>query len=137
MTAILLKLLLIIGVYIIIIHLFHWVVSKWLSMKRRTFLSFETVNDQHERGDKLLRYLAVVILIAGFVFHLVTDFDNEYWFLQPHFIVAFFFIARQLWKSFMEMKSFSDKRVSTYTLLETGINILLFFALFTSDFWLF
>ena len=137
MTAFLLKILFIIGVYIILVSLIHRVASKRLDVKKRKFFSFDTVNEEHERGDKLLRYLTLVILAGGFILHVVNDFESEYWFFQPYFILAFFFIMRHLWKSFVERKAFSDNRESIYTLMETGINLLLFAVLFTSDFWLF
>ncbi|MDX8342411.1 DUF4181 domain-containing protein [Rossellomorea sp. YZS02] len=131
MTAFLLKILFIIGVYIILVSLFHRVASKRLDVKKRKFFSFDTVNEEHERGDKLLRYLTLVILAGGFILHVVKDFDSEYWFFQPYFILAFFFIMRHLWKSFVERKAFSDNRESIYTLMDTGINLLLFAVLFT------
>lgn len=137
MTTLFLKVLFIIAMYAISVTMFHRLASKRLRVKRRRFFSFDTVNEEHERGDKLLRYLTLVILIAGFILHILNDFDSEYWFLQPYFIVAFSFIVRHLWKSFVERKAFSDNRESIYTLMETGINLLLFTLLFTSNFWLF
>ncbi|MCC5800898.1 DUF4181 domain-containing protein [Rossellomorea vietnamensis] len=137
MTTLFLKVLLILGIYAILVTFFHRVTSKRLGVKRRSFFSSETVNDHHERGDKLLSYLTLLVLLAGFIFHVVTDFDSEYWFFQPYFIVAIFYVARNLWKSFVENKVFSDKRESIYTMMETGMNTLLFTALFTSGFWFF
>ncbi|MBN8192933.1 DUF4181 domain-containing protein [Bacillus sp. NTK074B] len=137
MTTLFLKVLFIIAMYTISVTLFHRIASKRLGVKKRTFFSSDTVNEEHERGDKILRYLTLVILAGGFILYVVNDFDSEYWFFQPYFIVAFFFIVRNLWKALVEVKAFSDNRESIYTLMETGINLLLFAALFTSGFWLF
>jgi Domain of unknown function (DUF4181) len=131
-----LTLLFIIFIYIILVFLFHHVISRYLGLEKRKFFSHEMVNQQHEKGDKLIGDFAVATLIAGFIIHVTTDFDVEYWFLQPYFIIAFFFIARQLWKSFMERKWMGSTKEYLYTLMEAVLYIILFSALFSSNIWL-
>ena len=131
-----LKLLFIIGIYIILVSLFHRVTSRWLGMEKRKFFSHDTINDQHEKGDKLIGYLAVVTMIAGFIFHVMTDFEYEHWYSQPYIIIAFFFIGRQLLKFYMERKWLGDKRESIYTLMEAGFYMMIFTALFSTNYWL-
>ncbi|KPL60304.1 DUF4181 domain-containing protein [Rossellomorea vietnamensis] len=136
MLGFILKFFFIIAIYIILIFLFHRVISRYLGLEKRKFFSHEMVNEQHEKGDKLIGYFAVVTLIAGFIFHVTTNFDVEFWFLQPYFIIAFFFIARQLWKSYMERKWMGSTKEYLYTLMEAVLYILLFSALFSSNSWL-
>jgi Domain of unknown function (DUF4181) len=130
------KLLFVIAMYIILVFLFHHVISRYLGLEKRKFFSHEMVNEQHEKGDKLIGDLAVATLVAGFILHVTTDFDVEYWFLQPYFIIAFFFIARQLWKSYMERKWLESNKEYLYTLMEAVLYIILFSALFSSNSWL-
>lgn len=136
MLGLILNLVFIAAIYIILVFLFHRVISRYLGLKKRKFFSHEMINEQHETGDKLIGYLAVVTLIAGFILHITTDFDEEYWFLQPYFIIAFFFVARQLWKSFMERKWMGSTKEYLYTLMEAALYIILFSALFSSNIWL-
>ena len=132
-----LRLLIIIVMYIFLVSLFHRVTSRWLGMEKRKFFSHDTINDQHEKGDKLIGYLAVVTMIAGFIFHVMTNFEYEHWYSKPYSIIIFFFIARQFLKFYMERKWIGDKRESIYSLFEAVFHVMLFTALFSTDYWLY
>ncbi len=123
--------------YFLFIYLFHYVISRWLDVQKRNIFSHELINAQHEKGDKIIRSLATVTLIAGFITIIVTDFEPDSWYLQPYGIVALFFVVGQLWKAFMEKKYKDDKREYTYTVIETGFHILLFIAVFSTLTWLY
>lgn len=135
MLGFILKLFIIIAIYIILVFLFHRVVSRYLGLEKRKFFSHEMVNEQHEKGDKLIGNLTVVVMIAGLIVVVSTSFESR--FLQPSLILAFFFICRLLWKSYMEKRWMSENREYTYTIMETGFHTILFIAVFSTNYWLF
>ncbi|PFG07547.1 uncharacterized protein DUF4181 [Bacillus sp. es.034] len=135
MTTFFLKLLFVIGIYIILVTLFHRVTSRWLGLKKRKCFSHDMLNKQHEKGDKLLGNLTVVVMIAGLIVVVGTSFESR--FLQPYLIISFFFICRLLWKSYMEKKWMSENREYTYTIMEAGFHTILLIAVFSTNYWLF
>ncbi|MFI8684916.1 DUF4181 domain-containing protein [Rossellomorea sp. NPDC077527] len=136
MLIFLLKLLAITALYVILIAIFHRVVSKWLKMKRRKAFSHEVINERHKKGDKLIGNLTVLAMVAGFIMDVSTDVDPDNRFLQPYLIIAFFVVGRLLYKFYMEKKWLRDKRESVYTLMEAGFYTLLFAVAYSTNFWM-
>ncbi|TMU87240.1 DUF4181 domain-containing protein [Bacillus sp. BHET2] len=131
------KLLFVMVMYFLFIYLFHHLISRWLDVEKRKIFSHELINAQHEKGDKVIRSLAAVTYIVGFIIIIVTDFEPDSWYFQLYGIMAFFFVVGQLWKAFMEKKNIDDIREFTYTMMETGFHIFLFIAIFSTVNWLY
>ncbi|MCA1054014.1 DUF4181 domain-containing protein [Rossellomorea aquimaris] len=131
-----LKLLLVIGLYIGLMFLFHRVTSSLLGLEKRKMFEEEFVNEKHRKWDKWIRTIAAIVMVTGFFLVVVFE-PSSRWYFQPYFIISVFYVAIQLLKAYMEWKHQENKRESAYTLMEIGLTVILLVLLFSSNFLIF
>jgi hypothetical protein len=131
-----LKFMLCIMFYILLLYVFHHSVSRWLEVSKRNIFAHDIVNNHHEKADKIMRMLAVLVLITAFIINIALDFDTNRWYLHPSFLIALSLVLCQLLKAYMEWKYIENKREYTYTILEAGLNAVVLGWFFSTGVWI-
>jgi Domain of unknown function (DUF4181) len=109
----------------------HLMISRWLGVSKRKIFNKGIVNEKHKKINKVIRLIAVAVLITGFIINISLDFDLSRWYLQPYFILIVSLFCGQALKIYMEWTYIDDKRDYTYTILETSLHAVLLILFFS------
>ncbi|MFD1336702.1 DUF4181 domain-containing protein [Oceanobacillus iheyensis] len=109
------------AVFVLIISFLHFVFSKLmrrlLKVEKRKPFSYNYVNDQHKKGDKIIRTLVVIIAIIALGIHYNSEVTTG---IPVALIIAMLLpLIPELYRIYMEKKYQSYSKNYKYTLAET------------------
>lgn len=109
------------AVFVLIIFFLHFFFSKLmrrlLKVEKRKPFSYNYVNDQHKKGDKIIRTLVVIIAIIALGIHYNSEVTTG---IPVALIIAILLqLIPELYRAYMEKKYQPHSNNYKYTLAET------------------
>ncbi|WP_181349721.1 DUF4181 domain-containing protein [Thalassobacillus sp. CUG 92003] len=130
-----LRLVLVLAIVFFLWISFNTLMRKWLKVERKKLLSFDHVNEKHQKIDSIIRITTFAILLLGYGINSARPHTNVYGFLQPWSILMCFVVVSELSRAVMKRKYAQNPNAYKVTIGDTLIIILLYFTLLTTDFW--
>lgn len=113
---------------------FNAIMRKWLKVERKKFFSYNHVNEKHKKVDWTIRIITITTILLGFVINMSRDSIEWFWFLQPWVILAISIVVSETIRAVMERKYAENPNAYKLTICEILFILILFFALFKTDF---
>ena len=102
---------------VLVLIIFNYTVRKLLGVDRKTWFSYNHINERHKKLDWTVRITFLIIL---FFIYLYTVSNIELitsWYFNPGFLVFIFLIISELLRAFMEWKYVENKKVFIATII--------------------
>ncbi len=129
-----LRLLVVIAIFLLLLVSFNTIISRWLKVERKKLFSYNHVNEKHKNMDWIIRVIAILSILLGYVINSTRGPTNWYWFLQTWFILAIFFVVSEVVRAFMEHKYAENPNAYKVTICNIVFTLILFFTLLKTDF---
>ncbi|RBP92921.1 uncharacterized protein DUF4181 [Cytobacillus firmus] len=128
------KLVLLIAIVVTLIYFFEMGLRKWLKVEKRTFFSYNHVNDKHKKLDWTIRISFLIILLIGGGINLGRDPLEWLWFLEPWFLLIVLIVTTETARAFMEWKYDENRKAFVVTLCQLVFTLLLILTVLKTDF---
>lgn len=117
---------LVIGIYLLIILCFNFIMRKYLKVDKRKTFSYNHVNEKHKRIDWTIRIIFMITLMI-LTFIGVYKYNNEgLWKLMPSILFVIFLMVSEAVRAFMEWKYATNPKAYIFTISQTVIMLILF-----------
>lgn len=119
---------------VLVLIIFNYTVRKLLGVDRKTWFSYNHINERHKKLDWTVRITFLIIL---FFIYLYTVSNIELitsWYFNPGFLVFIFLIISELLRAFMEWKYVENKKVFIATIIELCFAISIIILMIETNF---
>lgn len=123
-TMLFLKIVLILGIGIILLSLFNYLMRKHLRVEKTSMFSYNHVNKKHKKIDWTIRIVSMIIIPLLYSYMLQNP-EKNLWYLQSWILIIVFFIGIETVRTIMEWK-YAENR-NRYLL--TVINLIFYIVL--------
>lgn len=129
-----LKLFIILGVFLLLLFLFHTVMRKLLKIEKVKFFSNNYVNEKHKKIDWKIRITFIIVLLIGFIINIIRGPVDKFWFFEPYFLLFLSIIASESARAYMEWKYQTNRNAYIFTISQLVFIVILMVSLFTTNF---
>lgn len=130
-----LKLIIILGVFLLLLFSFHTVMRKLLKLEKVKFFSNNYLNEEHKKIDRKIRITSIVVLLIGFIINVIRGPVDKFWFFEPYFLFFLSIIASESARTFMEWKYQENRKAYIFTINQLVFLVIFMVSLFTTDFY--
>lgn len=128
-----LKLIIILGVFSLLLFVFHTVMRKLLKIEKVKFFSNNYLNEEHKKIDWKIRMISIVVLLIGFIINIMRGPVDKLWFFESYFILFLSIIASESARAYMQWKYQTNRNAYIFTISQIVFICILMVSLFTTD----
>ncbi len=129
-----LKLILLLLIVTLLAIAFNAVMRRWLKVDKKTFSSFDHVNERHRKIDWVIRFSFIGVLFFGAFTNVTRDPMDRIWFLETHILVFALIIATEGVRAIMKKRYAENRNDHIYTILQLVFLSIVTISMFTTNF---
>ncbi|WP_270182035.1 DUF4181 domain-containing protein [Alkalihalobacillus sp. CinArs1] len=132
-----LKLLIVLIILVFLITSFNAIMRRLLKVEKKKLYSNTIVNGTHKKVDRVMRGVAIVLILFGTFYNITRAREEWVWFLEPWFLLILLIIISESFTAYMEWKYAANRKDYLFTISQLIFLIFVMVSAFYSDFfWL-
>lgn len=128
-----LKLIIVLGVFLLLLFSFHTVMRKLLKLEKVKFFSNNYLNEKHKKLDWKIRITTIVVLLIGFIINISRGPVEKFWFFETYFLLFLSIIVSESARAYMEWKYQTNRNAYIFSISQIVFVVILMVSLLTTD----
>lgn len=112
-----------------------YLIRRYYQVKHLSWWRHNYINDEHKRFDRLLRAMAIILIIIGTIVNYSRGINDELWFFQPWVILFAMIIIGQFLRAYMEKKYVENENYYKASVSEGFVLIIVLFITQQTNFY--
>ena len=112
-----------------------YVIREYFKVKHLSWWRHNYINDEHKRFDRLLRAMAIILIIIGTIVNYSRGINDELWFFQPWVILFAMIIIGQFLRAYMEKKYVENENYYKASVAEAFVLLIVLFITYQTNFY--
>ncbi|MEG0385593.1 MAG: DUF4181 domain-containing protein [Solibacillus sp.] len=121
-------------VLFLVFWIFDVVIRKLLGADKRKSFSYNHVNSKHKKIDWSVRITFMILLLLSHYYTFYNNTFENYWYMEPWFVLISFFLVSDLLRAFMEWKYAENRKNFIATIAELLFGLSVILSLIMTDF---
>lgn len=126
------KVLLVLSIYFLLVFIVNKVLRFWLKVEKKTFFSYNHLNDKHKKVDWTIRFTFLFILTLGWIINF--NRIEKIWFLETYVLGFIFIIVSETVRAIMEWKYAENRNDYLFTSIQLVLITLFLITVYTTNF---